>query len=575
MSPAMPASAPMPASALTPASAPTPHPNPVSIRALLRDAQVSPTRLAASIAFGTLALGSAVGLSAVAAWLIATAAQMPSPSQVAVAAVAVRFFGIGRGVFRYLDRLASHETALRGVVALRTRTYERVARQGAERVLAFRRGDVVARIGADIDAMGDAVVRALIPLGVAATVSLAAIVITVCLHVWAGVALALCLAAGAALSGLGTWRSTRAAAEAAVNAGARVSTATLEAIDGAIEHRVWGTSTAAAEELAAADRDAEAAAEVAARPAAWAAAALQGAQATALVVTLTLAVLAVRDHGLPPASAAVIALLPLAAFEAVGAVPGATMQAFRSAAATRRVMEMTSGAATSSAPSPALSPALSPAPVLHLNQVRAAWPGMTPTIPVTATVEPAGALAIVGRSGIGKTTLLLTMAGALPPAYGQVTLDGAPVDEHTLGHTIAITPEDAHVFGTTVLENLRVARGDVSEEEATAALRAVGLGAWLDSRPDGISTVLGPGGLTVSGGERRRLLLARALLSPAPIHLIDEPAEHLDAEGIDALRALVAAMRERGTTVVIVTHDLGILDVVQEVISLDAATSTR
>jgi ATP-binding cassette subfamily C protein CydC len=132
-----------------------------------------------------------------------------------------------------------------------------------------------------------------------------------------------------------------------------------------------------------------------------------------------------------------------------------------------------------------------------------------------------------------------------------------------------MTPEDAHLFGTTLLENLRVANGTTTEDQARAALEAVQLGAWLDSLPDGLHTALGSGGNTVSGGERRRLLLARALLSPAPIHLIDEPAEHLDADGVDALRSLVAAMRAQGRSVVIVTHDLGILDVVDRVVTLD------
>ena len=560
----------------------------VPVRALLRDADVTAARIIGSIAWGTLALGSAVGLAAVAAWMIARAAQMPSPADLAIASVTVRFFGIGRGLFRYLERLVSHETALRGVVSLRARTYERVAKTGAEQVLSLKRGDVVARIGGDIDAMGDAVVRSMVPLGVAGTVSLAAVIITGFLLPWAGLSLAVCLVVAAVLSSVGTWRSTRAAAESGTEAAARVSTATLEAIDGAVENRVWGTADAAAAELRAANREAEAAAEHAARPSAWAAAALQGAQGLALFTALALAVTAARDHGLSPMSAAIIALLPLSAFEAVSAVPAATMQAFRSAAAARRVLATadtgndslardargTDRDADADAP---LAPAsaASASAILRLDGVQAAWPGMVPTVPVTATVEPGGALGIVGRSGVGKTTLLLTIAGALPPAAGSVTINGDSVGIHTLGTLVAVTPEDAHIFGTSVLENLRVARGDVTEEEAWAALEAVGLGAWLRAQSLGLDTELGSGGLTVSGGERRRLLLARALLCPAPIHLIDEPAEHLDADGIDALRAALAAMRERGTSVIVVTHDLGILDVVEEVISLDVTTPTR
>lgn len=552
----------------------------IPIRALVREAEVTPSRVIVSIALGTMALGSAVGLAAVAAWLIAKAAQLPSPADLALAAVTVRFFGIARGLFRYLERLASHETALRGVVALRTRSYESVAASGAERVLSLKRGDVVARMGADIDSMGDAVVRAIIPLGVAATVSVAAIAITALLLPLAGIVLAACLVLAAALGGWGTWRSARYAAEQGTRAAARVSTATLEALDGAVEHRVWGRSGQAAEELRAADRDAERAAEYAARPSAWGAAAMQGAQGLALVLALTLAVLAARDHGLSPMSAAVVALLPLSAFEAVSAVPAAVMQSFRSAAAARRVLATADAQAEAdSAPaepgSPHPRPVPASAPVVRLDGVRAAWPGMEPTRPVTAVLEPGGALGIVGRSGVGKTTLLLTMAGALEPAEGTVMVGTRRADTHTLGSEVAVTPEDAHIFGTTVLENLRVARGDVTGAEAREALTAVGLHTWLDSLPAGLDTELGSGGLTVSGGERRRLLLARALLCPAPVHLIDEPAEHLDQDGIDALRALVTAMKQQGKSVVLVTHDLGILDVVEEVISLDDDAATR
>jgi len=548
------------------------HAERLSVRALLREGNIRPRRVALSIGAGTMALGSAVGLAAVAAWLIAEAAQMPSPAALGIAAVTVRFFGISRGLFRYLERLVSHETALSGVVELRSRTYDRVARSGASTILGLKRGDIVARMGGDIDAMGDAVVRSIIPLGIASTVSLIAVGIVTALLPIAGLVLALCLIATALLGGALTWRSAKTAAEAGTAAAARVSTATLEAIEGAVEHRVWGTHGASSAELRAADLDAERAAEAAAKPAAWAAAVLQGSQGVALVVSLWLAVTAATSAGLSPTSAAVVALLPLSAFESVSAVPAAVVQAFRSAAAARRVLAISADGGDGErveAPQEGATPAAAHEVTLTLNGLSAAWPGMTPTRPVSAVLEPGGALGIVGRSGIGKTTLLLTIAGALRPSSGTVTVAGELVSASTLGSTIAVTPEDAHIFGTTVFENLRVARGDVTREDAAAALASVGLAPWLEAQPDGLDTDVGSGGHTISGGERRRLLLARVLLSPAPIHLIDEPAEHLDADGIDALRSLVRAMRAAGRSIVIVTHDLGILDVVDRVVSLD------
>jgi ATP-binding cassette subfamily C protein CydC len=183
-------------------------------------------------------------------------------------------------------------------------------------------------------------------------------------------------------------------------------------------------------------------------------------------------------------------------------------------------------------------------------------------------VPAGGVLGIVGASGVGKTTLLLTIAGALPPASGAVTLDGRPVDEADVGGVVAMTAEDAHVFGTTILENLRVARGDATPDEARDVLTSVGLGRWLAAQPQGLDTPLGSGGLTVSGGERRRLLLARIALHSAPIHLIDEGAEHLDPEGADALRALVRRRTAARQTSILVTHDRSLLDVVDTVLDL-------
>lgn len=585
-----------------------------ALREAIRDTGLGRWQVVKAVAAGTMALGSAVGLAAVAAWLIARAAEMPSPADIALAAVIVRFFGISRGLFRYLERLASHDAALRGVVILRERTYAALAASGARTILGLRRGDIIARLGADLDAIGDAVVRAIIPAWVALTVSALAVAIVGYFSIIAAAALALCLVLAALLPGILTARSARIAAERGATAEARVTAAVHSSLEAAPEHRVWDTSGAVRDELRAANLEAEHAADAAAWPSAWGAGLQSLASGAALVIGVGIGVSAASAGNLSGPGAAVVALTPLAAFEAVGAVPTAMSQYFRSRFAARRLEAMIGRDAATPAtvdtepprprrqPTPTTAPAADaatgsaettamtyhsmphhrmphhtkPAPaVLEITDLRAGWPAAdgreasTPTRPVTLLVEPGACVGIVGRSGIGKTTLLLTLAGALEPVSGAISIGGKRVGESDTGTVIAMTAEDAHVFGTSVLENLRVARGDVTPEEADRALATVGLTGWVAGLPAGLDTVLGSGGDSISGGERRRLLLARVLVTPAPIHLIDEPGEHLDRAGRIALRAVLDTMRVDGRTVVLVTHDLDLLDLTNQVVNLD------
>jgi ATP-binding cassette subfamily C protein CydC len=182
---------------------------------------------------------------------------------------------------------------------------------------------------------------------------------------------------------------------------------------------------------------------------------------------------------------------------------------------------------------------------------------------VRLDLAPGARLAVTGASGSGKTTLLMTLAGLVPALHGSVVLDETDLsrfDEGELHRAVTFFAEDAHIFATTVRDNLLVVRGDCRDDELVAALDLVGLGGWLTSLPEGLSTVMTGGAQAVSAGQRRRLLLARAVLSPARIVLLDEPTEHLDA--IDAeriLRDLLApnsGLMSSDRTVVVATHHL-------------------
>ena len=262
-----------------------------------------------------------------------------------------------------------------------------------------------------------------------------------------------------------------------------------------------------------------------------------------------------------PTTLAVLMLLPLSAFEATVALPAAAVALTRSRIAAARLAELAPVEVTTVAVT-VTTPAHTPR--LRASDVRAGYPGGRAGQAVTVDLQPGARLAITGRSGAGKTALLMSLAGLLPPISGQVTVDGVStgsLSESELRSAICYFAEDAHLFSTTVRDNLLVARGDCSDEELTRALTGVGLGDWLGSLPDGLSTVLDGGAAAVSAGQRRRLLLARVLLCPAPIVLLDEPTEHLDAA--DGQRILCALLDDRhgllspGRTAVIATHQLG------------------
>ena len=546
-------------------------------------------RFAACVAISSLGLGSALGLSAVAAWMIARASQVPDVVALGVAPVAVRLFGISRSVLRYCERLLSHDTALRGMSALRAHLYERLATSRADTVVGLRRGDVLARVGADVDAVGDLVVRSYLPMAVAACVGSATSIGMALIHPASGLILAACLLLAGMVGPLVTARAARASELARQGHATDLSAIVLTALEGGDELSVSGRLPRLMDELSGLEARLSSARDRGARPAAMAAAVDTAAMGLAVVGALLIGGQAVITGDLAPVWLAVIVLVPLAAFEVTSALGPATVQLVTSAGAAARIVELIDKAdraeapRTAAAPDPEPLPALSDGgPRLRSRGLAVGWPdGPVVAKGIDLDLAPGDRLAITGPSGVGKTTLLATLAGLLEPKGGELTLDGtAPwaAQRSDVARRITLTAEDAHVFATTVLENLRVANGTLSSQDARALLRRAGLGDWLTGLPQGLDTLLSSDATTLSGGERRRLLLARALAAPAPLMLLDEPGEHLEAATADRLVAdLLQAgngaedaeeAEETARGVLLVTHRLSALESADEVLVL-------
>lgn len=524
-----------------------------------------------SVAAGTCAIGSGVGLGATSAWLIARAAQLPSVLELTVAATGVRAFGIGKAIFRYLERIASHWVALHGMANLRASVYHELAHSPANVVTSIKRGDLLSRTGADVDEVGQVVVRSMLPAAVAFWVCLISVLIVGLLSPLIGLVLALCLTVSGVVVPYFAMRGARMAEVAQVENRALLSSTALTLLEAAAQLRVAGRLS----DMEQVQQDTEAKIHqnrnAAAKPTAVATALDTLMLGIAVLAALLIGTAQVASGTINGIELVVCVLTPLSAFEATQRLAAAAVQLVRSGGAARRIMEILDRAdAAQTPPHDSHTPDNSG---LVARDLIIGWPG-GPAVagPLNLSVKPGQNLAIVGPSGIGKTTLLLTLAGMLEPHSGSVQLNGREVSHLTseeVSQDLTMTAEDAHIFETSVLENLRVARPDVTPEQAVALLTEAGLDDWLAQLPDSVDTMLGTDATTISGGERRRLLLARALAAPAQFMLLDEPGEHLDAETADALLLDLLLAGGEDRAVILVTHRLAPLAAADEVIMID------
>ncbi|MGX1131777.1 ATP-binding cassette subfamily C protein CydCD [Streptomyces glaucescens] len=530
-------------------------------------------RLALALLLGSLALGSAVGLMATSGWLISRASQQPPVLYLMVAVTATRAFGIGRAVFRYAERLVSHDAVLRMLADTRVAVFRRLERLAPAGLRTTRRGDLLSRLVADVDALQDYWLRWLLPVGAAIAVSALSVGFTAWLLPEAGAALAVGLLAAGAGVPLITGAVARRAERRLAPARGVLATRVADLLTGTAELTVAGALPARTAETRRADAELTRIASRAATATAL------GDGLTALISGLTVAaaalagVQAVAGGRLSGVALAVVVLTPLAAFEAVLGLPLAVQYRQRVRRSAERVYEVLD------APEPVREPArprqapATPFPLVlrgvaarHAGQDGDALAGLD------LTLERGRRIAIVGPSGSGKTTLAQVLLRFLDARAGSYTLAGVDayaLDGDDVRRLVGLCAQDAHLFDSTVRENLLLARRDATEAELRDALARARLLDWADSLPDGLDTLVGEHGARLSGGQRQRLALARALLADFPVLVLDEPAEHLDLPTADALTADLLAATE-GRTTLLVTHRLAGLEAVDEVIVLDA-----
>ncbi|MET9650532.1 thiol reductant ABC exporter subunit CydD [Streptomyces sp. NPDC006460] len=535
-------------------------------------------RMALALLLGSLALGSAVGLMAVSGWLISRASEQPPVLYLMVAVTATRAFGIGRAVFRYAERLVSHDAVLRMLAELRVAVYRRLERIAPAGLRRTRRGDLLSRLVQDVDALQDYWLRWLLPAGAALVVGAGSVGFTAWLLPEAGAVLAAgLLAAGVAVPAAGGVLARRAESRLAPARGT-LATTVVDLLRGCAELTVAGALNDRIGRARAADRTLTA---IASRQAA---ATALGAGLSALACGLTVAaaavvgVQAVHDGRLAGVTLAVVVLTPLAAFEAVTGLPLAVQYRQRVRRSAERVHEVLDAPVPVHEPEHPASPPKSPFPVevaglsaRHAGQERDALSDFT------LTLEAGRRVAVVGSSGSGKTTLAQVLLRFLDAGSGTYRLGGtetSALDSDDVRRFVGLCAQDAHTFDSSLRENLRLARPGAHDDELRTALRRARLLDWVDGLPHGLDTLVGEHGSRLSGGQRQRLALARALLADFPVLVLDEPAEHLDLATADALTDDLLRATE-GRTTVLITHRLRGLDAVDEVVVLEEGRTVQ
>ncbi len=537
--------------------------------------------VALSVLLGALTVGANVSLMGTSAWLISTAALHPSVAELQVAIVGVRFFGISRAVFRYAERLVSHDVTFRLLARLRVWFYEKLEPLAPARLMDYRAGDLLARIVGDVETLENFYVRVVAPPLVAALTGLGVSFFLASYYPpLAAVSMGCFLGLGVLLP-LSALLLGRKPGRALVSLRAQLNARLVEGIQGLPDLLAYERADDHAAQIATLGRAYGRAQRRMARISG-----MHSALATLLTnlglwLVIFLAIPQVAAGSIPGPMLAALALLTLASFEAVTPLPPAAQMWESVRAAAGRLFEIVETEPVVSDQLAVVSEQSSGRreqpritdDVLRITDLSFTYPGQTaPALQhVTFNLRPSTSIAIIGPSGAGKSTLVHLLMRFWEYRSGDILLGGESLhslEQDEVRARFAVVSPQAYFFNASIRDNLRLARPSACQEEIEAAARRAHIHEFIMSLPKGYETFIGEQGQRLSGGERQRLAIARALLKDAPILILDEPTANLDAlTEQQVLTTLFEVMR--GRTSLLITHRLVGLENVEEILALE------
>jgi thiol reductant ABC exporter CydC subunit len=526
-------------------------------------------RLALAGLLGLASAAATIGLLAGSGYVIGRADLRPGLDALVGILAAVEVLAFLRGPLRYAERLIGHDAALRALAQWRVWLYDRLAARVPSAFADWRSGDLLSRAIDDVDTLTDLYLRTLLPVAIAVgAASLGTILVGFILPA-AALALGLPLLAALVVPSVLLWHTREG--DTAALAG-ELSAQVVDVIHGAPDLLAFGADGAALERIEEQGRLVGRAEYRQARRASVAGLTVHLAQATSVAAVLALAAAAVHDHELGRVMVAVLPLAALGAFEPVPLVSQAVTRALAVNTAATRLL------ALDDVPVPVVDPTAPDALGPGVPEVAFAEASLryAPDLPlaldgVTFSMAPGARLAVTGSSGAGKSSLVNALLRFWPLSGGSLSVGGVAVTDlrqSEVRAACALVDQGAHLFAGTLHSNLTLGRPDAAEQEVAAALVAAQLTEWVAGLPEGLQTPVGDDGVALSGGERRRVAVARALIAGGPVLVLDEPTSGLGNQvGEQLVDDVLAVAGAR--SVLLITHRAAEADLCDSTVTLE------
>jgi ATP-binding cassette subfamily C protein CydC len=517
-----------------------------------------------------------VALMALSGWFIsamAVAGAAGASMNYFTPAALIRAAAIARTAGRYAERLVTHEATFRLLAELRVWFYRRLEPLAPAGLEAWRSGDLLSRIRADIDTLDNVYLRLLVPAAVALLAILVFTAVLWCYRpVLALVEGLLLLAAGVAVPWLVN-RLGHTAGQRKVEVSAHLRAALVTDMQGMGELLVYGAAEDHAARLRTLSRELARRQQTLSVLNGFSQGALGLCANLAMWAMVVLAVPMVSSHLLAPQHLAMLALFALASFEAVIPLPLAMQTLGESLAAARRIFSLADSLPAVTEPA---EPLVMPETFTYRFQdvsFRYRSDSTEVLHGISFQLAPGRKLAVVGATGCGKSTLASLLLRFREPTGGSLLLNERPLQYYSgelLREHIAALTQQTHLFNTTILDNLLLARPDADRNAVEEACKTVLIHDFITTQPDGYDTVTGETGVRLSGGQARRVAIARTLLKNAPLLILDEPTEGIDSETARRLMTNILARVEAGRqSLMLITHRLQGLERMDEILVME------